>query len=51
MTKLTNAEAARLHPETLALSYGFDPWLSAGGVKPAVFLTSAFAFRYAADGK
>ena len=51
MTKLTEAEAARLHPETLALSYGFDPWLSEGSVKPPVFLTSTFAFKHAADGK
>lgn len=51
MTKLTDAEAARLHPETLALSFGFDPWLSEGAVKPPVFLTSTFAFKCAADGK
>jgi len=29
----------RLHPETLMLSYGFDPQLSEGAVKPPVFLT------------
>jgi methionine-gamma-lyase len=51
MTKLTPAEASRLHPETLALSCGFDPWLSEGAVKPPVFLTSTFAFKCAADGK
>lgn len=51
MTKLTDAEAARMHPETLALSFGFDPWLSEGAVKPPVFLTSTFAFKRAADGK
>ncbi len=51
MTKLTDAEAARMHPETLALSAGFDPWLSEGAVKPPVFLTSTFAFKCAADGK
>jgi methionine-gamma-lyase len=51
MTKLSDSEAARLHPETLALSYGFDPWLSEGSVKPPVFLTSTFAFKQAADGK
>lgn len=51
MSQLTPAEAARLHPETLALSLGFDPWLSEGAVKPPVFLTSTFAFRQAADGK
>lgn len=51
MSKLTDSELARLHPETLALSHGFDPWLSEGAVKPPVFLTSTFAFRRAADGK
>jgi methionine-gamma-lyase len=51
MTKLTESESARMHPETLALSHGFDPWLSEGAVKPPVFLTSTFAFKCAADGK
>lgn len=51
MTKLTETEAAHLHPETLALSFGFDPWLSEGSVKPPVFLTSTFAFKCAEDGK
>ncbi len=51
MSKLSDSEIARLHPETLALSYGFDPWLSEGAVKPPVFLTSTFAFKHAADGK
>jgi len=51
MTKLSDSEIARMHPETLALSYGFDPWLSEGALKPPVFLTSTFAFKHAADGK
>lgn len=51
MSKLSPDETARLHPETLALSYGFDPFLSEGAVKPPVFLTSTFAFRKAEDGK
>jgi methionine-gamma-lyase len=51
MSQLTDSESARLHPETLALSFGFDPWLSEGAVKPPVFLTSTFAFKHAADGK
>jgi methionine-gamma-lyase len=51
MSKLSPTEAARLHPETLALSHGFDPWLSEGSVKPPVFLTSTFAFKCAEDGK
>lgn len=40
-----------MHPETLALSLGFDPFLSEGAVKPPVFLTSTFAFRKSEDGK
>jgi len=51
MSKLSDSDIALMHPETLALSYGFDPWLSEGAVKPPVFLTSTFAFKHAADGK
>lgn len=40
-----------LNPETLALSYGYDPRLSEGAIKPPVFLTSTFQFSSAADGK
>ena len=39
-----------LHPETQMMSYGYDPFLSEGAVKPPVFLTSTFAFRSAEDG-
>ncbi len=39
-----------LHPETLMISYGYDPFLSEGAVKPPVFLTSTFAFPTAEDG-
>ena len=38
-----------LHPETQMVSYGYDPFLSEGSVKPPVFLTSTFAFRTAED--
>lgn len=41
----------KLSPETLMTSYGYDPFLSEGSVKPPVFLTSTFAFRSAEDGK
>lgn len=41
----------RLHPETLMLSYGFDPELSEGAVKPPVFLTSTFVFHSAEEGR
>ena len=40
-----------LHPETLMLTYGYDPQLSEGAIKPPVFLTSTFVFRTAEDGK
>ena len=32
------------------ISYGYDPFLSEGAVKPPVFLTSTFAFPTAEDG-
>lgn len=51
MSKLSAEETSRLHPETLALSLGFDPFLSEGAVKPPVFLTSTFAFKKSEDGK
>ncbi|MDP2136351.1 MAG: PLP-dependent transferase, partial [Candidatus Didemnitutus sp.] len=51
MSNLSAEEVSRLHPETLALSHGFDPFLSEGSVKPPVFMTSTFAFRKAEDGK
>lgn len=40
-----------LHPQTLMLSYGYDPALSEGAVKPPVFLTSTFVFRSAEEGR
>ncbi len=46
----TEIDGHRLHPETQMMSYGFDPFLSEGAVKPPVFLTSTFAFRTAEDG-
>jgi methionine-gamma-lyase len=41
----------KLHGDTLMLSYGFDPMLSEGAVKPPVFLTSTFAYPSAEDGR
>jgi methionine-gamma-lyase len=38
-------------PETLALGYGYDPFLSEGSVKPPAFLTSTFQFRSAEAGE
>ncbi len=40
-----------LKPETLMMSYGYDPSLSEGSVKPPVFLTSTFVFSCAEDGE
>jgi methionine-gamma-lyase len=40
-----------LAPETLLLSYGFDPTLSEGAVKTPIFVTSTFAYKTCAEGK
>ncbi|MCL9667276.1 cystathionine gamma-synthase family protein [Rosenbergiella epipactidis] len=40
-----------LHPQTLMTSYGYDPMLSEGAVKPPIFLSSTFIFRTAEEGK
>lgn len=39
-----------LHRETQMMSYGFDPFLSEGAIKPPIFLTSTFVFRSAEEG-
>ena len=39
-----------LHPATQMMSYGYDPSMSEGAVKPPVFLTSTFAFESAEEG-
>ncbi len=44
-------EGHTLKPETLAMSYGFDPKLSEGAIKPPIFQTSTFAFQSAAHGE
>lgn len=40
-----------LRPESLMMSYGYDPHLSEGAVKCPIFLTSTFVFKSAEDGK
>jgi methionine-gamma-lyase len=40
-----------LRPESLAMSYGYDPHLSEGAVKAPIFQTSTFVFKDAAAGK
>jgi len=44
-------QGRRLRPETLMMSYGYDPVLSEGSVKCPLFQTSTFAFKSAEDGK
>ncbi len=48
--KKTHVGSRKLSPETQMMSYGYDPFMSEGSVKPPVFLTSTFAFKSAEDG-
>lgn len=41
----------KMKPESLMMSYGYDPHLSEGAVKSPIFQTSTFAFKSAEDGK
>jgi methionine-gamma-lyase len=47
----THIGAHALQPQTQMLSYGYDPALSEGAVKPPVFLTSTFTFPSADAGR
>jgi methionine-gamma-lyase len=40
-----------LRPESLMMSYGYDPKLSEGAIKPPIFQTSTFVFENAEAGK
>ncbi|MNS24227.1 Methionine gamma-lyase [compost metagenome] len=40
-----------LKPESLMMSYGYDPFLSEGAVKPPIFMTSTFVFQSAEHGE
>ncbi|MFT4653827.1 MAG: methionine-gamma-lyase [Patiriisocius sp.] len=40
-----------LRPETMMMSYGYDPQFSEGSVKPPVFLTSTFAYQTPEEGE
>lgn len=40
-----------LRPESLMMSYGYDPRLSEGAIKPPIFQTSTFVFESAEAGK
>lgn len=41
----------RMKPESLMMSYGYDPMLSEGSIKSPIFQTSTFVFKSAQDGK
>ena len=41
----------RMKPESLMMSYGYDPMLSEGAIKSPIFQTSTFVFKSAQDGK
>ena len=40
-----------LRPQTQMMSFGYDPALSEGAIKPPLFQTSTFVFKSAEDGK
>ncbi|KAB2808663.1 cystathionine gamma-synthase family protein [Phaeocystidibacter luteus] len=39
------------HPESEMMSFGYDPMLSEGSIKPPIFQTSTFVFKTAEEGK
>lgn len=51
MAKRSDSEEAPLHPESLMMSYGYEPQWSEGAVSPPIFQTSTFVFPSAAAGK
>jgi methionine-gamma-lyase len=40
-----------VHPESLMMSWGYNPAWSEGAIKPPIFQTSTFAFKSAGEGK
>ncbi len=44
-------EGRRLHPESLMMSYGYNPAWSEGSLKSPIFQTSTFVFQTAEEGK
>lgn len=40
-----------LRPESLMMSFGYDPFLSEGAIKPPIFMTSTFAFKTPEEGE
>ena len=39
------------HPESLMMSYGYNPALSEGAIKCPIFQTSTYVFKNAEEGK
>ena len=48
---MTTDPKAGLHPETLAVSYGYEPDMGMGSVKPPIFMTSTFVYPSAQHAK
>jgi methionine-gamma-lyase len=44
-------EARKLHPDTIAVGYGYDPASALGAAKPPLYLTSTFVYRSAEHAK
>lgn len=51
MAKRSDPGETPLHPESLMMSYGYEPEWSEGAVAPPIFQTSTFVFPNAAAGK
>lgn len=49
--KKTTLKNRPLHPESLMMSYGYNPQWSEGAIKSPIFQTSTFVFETAEDGK
>ena len=48
---MSSADPSGLHPETLAISHGYDPQQAFGAVKPPVFLTTTYVYPSAEHAK
>ena len=48
---MAKPEPHELHPETIAVGYGYDPASAGGAAKPPLYLTSTFVYRSAQHAK
>ena len=48
---MTEDDARRWHPETLAVRAGYDPASGANAAKPPIYMTSTFAYASARQAK